>query len=256
MDTINVRTGPRIPQGGGIADQRRVRRVLIVDDQPVVRHGLRSIAETQPDLAVCGEAETAHGARAAIKELNPDVIIADISLKEGDGIDLVRNVRAHYPRLPILVLSGHDETIYAERMLSAGANGYIMMQATSDQFLVALRMVLDGDTYVSKAIGRNMIKNLEAGGLSASPNPIDRLSNRELQILRMIGRGKSTRESAQTLNLSVKTVESHRLRIKRKLNLRTGAQLVQFAVHSCTDRGAYLHRSDAYSLEGESRPAA
>ena len=122
--------------------KRRVRRVLIVDDHPIVRQGLRRIMENEEDLIVCGEAETARDARTAIKELNPDVMIADISLKQSDGIELVRDVRAHYPQLPILVLSMHDETIYAERMLSAGANGYIMKQAASDQFLVSLRRVL------------------------------------------------------------------------------------------------------------------
>jgi DNA-binding NarL/FixJ family response regulator len=143
----------------------------------------------------------------------------------------VRDTRAHHPALPLLVLSMHDEAIYAERMLSAGANGYIMKQAASDQFLIALRRVLDRGIYVSEAVGNSMIRKFAAGGSYISTNPIDRLSNRELQILHMIGRGLSTREAAGALNLSVKTVESHRQRIKRKLNLTTGAQLVQYAVN-------------------------
>jgi DNA-binding NarL/FixJ family response regulator len=163
-------------------------------------------------------------------------VIADISLKQGDGIELVRDVRAHHPQLPILVLSMHDETIYAERMLSAGANGYIMKQAASEQFLVSLRRVLDGGIYVSEAVGNNMIQKFAAGGSYISANPIDRLSNRELQILHMIGKGMSTRETAHSLNLSIKTVESHRQRIKRKLNLTTGTQLVQYAVNWFTGR--------------------
>ncbi len=218
--------------------KRRARRVLIVDDHPIVRQGLRRIMESEEDLVVCGEAETARDARVAIKELTPDVVIADISLKQGDGIELVRDVRAHYPQLPILVLSMHDETIYAERMLSAGANGYIMKQAVSEQFLVSLRRVLEGGIYVSEAVGNNMIQKFATGGQYASANPIDRLSNRELQILHMIGKGMSTRESANALNLSVKTVESHRQRIKRKLNLTTGTQLVQYAVNWFTGREA------------------
>ncbi len=221
---------------GTSGGKRRVRRVLIVDDHPIVRQGLRRIMENEEDLIVCGEAETARDARTAIKELNPDVMIADISLKQSDGIELVRDVRAHYPQLPILVLSMHDETIYAERMLSAGANGYIMKQAASDQFLVSLRRVLDGGIYVSEAVGNNMIQKFAAGGSYISSNPIDRLSNRELQILHMIGKGMSTRETAQALNLSIKTVESHRQRIKRKLNLNTGTQLVQYAVNWFTGR--------------------
>ena len=153
-----------LPQSGATAGKRRVRRVLIVDDHPIVRQGLRRVMENEDDLTVCGEAETARDARTAIKELNPDVVIADISLKQGDGIELVRDVRAHYPHLPILVLSMHDETIYAERMLSAGANGYIMKQAASDQFLISLRRVLDGNIYVSEAVGHNMIQKFAAGG--------------------------------------------------------------------------------------------
>ncbi len=219
------------PNGASAAGKRRVRRVLIVDDHPIVRQGLRRIMDNEEDLSVCGEAETVRDARVAIKELSPDVMIADISLKQGDGIELVRDVRAHHPHLPILVLSMHDETIYAERMLAAGANGYIMKQAASDQFLIALRRVLDGGIYVSEAVGNNMIQKFAAGGSYISANPIDRLSNRELQILHMIGKGMSTRETAQSLNLSIKTVESHRQRIKRKLNLATGTQLVQYAVN-------------------------
>jgi DNA-binding NarL/FixJ family response regulator len=163
--------------------------------------------------------------------LSPDAVIVDISLKQGDGIELVRDVRAHYATLPMLVLSMHDEAIYAERMLSAGANGYIMKQAASEQFLASLRRVLDGGIYVSEAVGSNMIQKFASGGAYISANPIDRLSNRELQILHMIGKGMSTRETANSLNLSIKTVESHRQRIKRKLNLNTGAQLVQYAVN-------------------------
>src|SRR5580658_8515867 len=143
--------------GGAHGGKRPVRRVLIVDDHPIVRQGLRRIMENEDDLVVCGEAESVREARTAIKELSPDIMIVDISLKQGDGIELVRDVRAHHPQLPILVLSMHDETIYAERMLSAGANGYIMKQAASEQFLVSLRRVLDGGIYVSEAVGNNMI---------------------------------------------------------------------------------------------------
>ena len=211
--------------------KRNARRILIVDDHPIVRQGLRRLMENEDDLTVCGEAETARDARIAIKDLNPDAVIVDISLKQGDGIELVRDVRAHHATLPLLVLSMHDEAIYAERMLSAGASGYIMKQAASEQFLISLRRVMDGGIYVSEAVGSNMIQKFASGGSYVSANPIDRLSNRELQILHMIGKGMSTRETAKSLNLSIKTIESHRQRIKRKLNLHTGAQLVQYAVN-------------------------
>ncbi len=223
--------GTSSPQSGMNGSKRAVRRVLIVDDHPIVRQGLRQIMEHEEDLMVCGEAETVQDATAAVRDLRPDVVVADLSLKQGDGIELVRDVRAHFPQLRILVLSMHDEVIYAERILAAGANGYIMKQAASDQFLVSLRRVLEGGIYVSEAVGDSMIKKIAAGGGYTTGNPVDRLSTRELQILHMIGRGMSTRETAQSLNLSIKTVESHRQRVKRKLNLSTGAQLVQYAVN-------------------------
>lgn len=231
MNMTNNVARPSVPPTSGVLPKRNARRILIVDDHPIVRQGLRRLMENEEDLSVCGEVETARDARAAIKDLNPDAVIVDISLKQGDGIELVRDVRAHYATLPMLVLSMHDEAIYAERMLSAGANGYIMKQAASEQFLVSLRRVLDGGIYVSEAVGSNMIQKFASGGSYTSANPIDRLSNRELQILHMIGKGMSTRETANSLNLSIKTVESHRQRIKRKLNLNTGAQLVQYAVN-------------------------
>ena len=221
----------------GVAARAR-RRILIVDDHPIVRQGLRRLIDQEKDLAVCGEAEGAHEAKAAIRELKPDVVIVDISLKQGDGIELVKDARADDPALPILVLSMHDEAIYAERMLSAGANGYIMKQAASDQLLVALRRVLGGRVYVSESLGNSILERFAAGGARISANPIERLSSRELQILQMIGRGLSSRHAAEVLSLSVKTVESHRQRIKRKLNLGTSSQLLQYAVNWFSGREA------------------
>src|ERR1700709_984517 len=148
MAASNTWIRTSVAQSGMTGGKRRVRRVLIVDDHPIVRQGLRRVMENEDDLTVCGEAETARDARTAIKELNPDVVIAAIRLNQGGGIELVRDVRAHHPQLPILVLSMHDETIYAERMLSAGANGYIMKQAASEQFLVSLRRVLHRNIHV------------------------------------------------------------------------------------------------------------
>lgn len=223
-----------------IAASNRARRVLIIDNHPIVRAGLRRVIENQQDLMVCAEADTARDARIAIREFNPDVIVADIGLNQGDGIELVRDVRAHHDHLPILVLSSHDEAIYAERMLSVGANGYIMKDATSEQILHSLRRVLAGAIYVSEDVGFNMIRKSALRGTVGPADPIDRLTDRELQILHLVGKGMSTRETARLLNLSVKTVESHRHRIKYKLNLTTGAQLVQFAINwfTCQESGA------------------
>jgi DNA-binding NarL/FixJ family response regulator len=206
------------------------RRVLIVDDHPIVRHGVRRMIESESDLTVCGEAASEPEARMLIRELKPDVAIVDLSLERGDGLDLVRDVHAQHPELPILVLSMHDESIYAERLLAAGAMGYIMKQAASEQLIVALRRVLGGRVYLSEALSRT----LGARGAEASAgevaDPVRRLSNRELQVLNLIGRGMSSRIVASELGLSVKTIESHRQSLKHKLNLETNAQLLQYAM--------------------------
>jgi DNA-binding NarL/FixJ family response regulator len=217
---------------------RARRQILVVDDHPIVRQGLRRLIDQESDLAVCGEAEGLLEAEAALRTLKPDLVIIDISLRHGDGIDLVREARAKYPKLPILVLSMHDEVIYAERVVAAGANGYIMKQAESVELLLALRRVLEGGIYLSEAIGSAMIRKLATGGRRLASNPIERLSTRELQILQMIGSGMSTRQTAEALSLSMKTVESHRERIKRKLHLSGASQLVQYAVN-------WSERSDA-----------
>jgi len=218
-------------QPGFAPAKNRAHRVLIVDDHPIVRQGLRRIMENQPDLTVCAEAGSAREAKSAIRESMPDVVVADISLKHGDGIELIRDLRAHYSRLPILVLSAYDETFYAERLLSVGANGYIMKESPGALVLTALRRVLQGAIYVSDNVGTAMIGKLAAGSTNQATNPIDRLSNRELQVLHLIGRGLSTRETATALNLSVKTIESHRQRIKRRLGLNSGTQLVLYAIN-------------------------
>jgi DNA-binding NarL/FixJ family response regulator len=214
---------------GMSAPNQASKRVLLVDDHPILRFGLRHIIESQKDLTVCGEVDSEREARVAIKEFSPDAVVADISLGQGEGIEFMREIRAHNPKLPVLVFSGHDETIYAERTLAAGANGYIMKKANPAAFLGALRRVLSGGIFVSEVIGISMSQKVAADGVDSAANPIDRLSNREVQILHMIGQGMSTRETALSLNLSVKTVESHRQRIKRKLHLNNATQLVQCA---------------------------
>ena len=223
------------------------RKVLIVDDHPIVRQGLRRMIEPEPDLVVCGEVQTEREARAAIRALAPDVVIVDISLAQGDGLELVRDVHAQRPDLPMLVLSMHDELIYAERLLAAGASGYIMKQAASDQLLIALRKVLDGEVYLSESLAGNLGR-VEGAGTGLGADPIDRLSNRELQVLSLIGRGMSSREAAEALGLSVKTVETHRQSLKRKLNLATNAQLLQYAINWYASRS----KPPASDAEGDS----
>jgi len=219
------------PRVTSMVSARVQRRVLIVDDHPIVRQGLRRMIEVEADLVVCGEVQTEKEARAAIRALVPDVVIVDISLAQGDGLELVRDVHAQQPELPMLVLSMHDELIFGKRLLAAGASGYIMKQAASEQLLVALRRVLSGGVYVSDSLAGSLNKGRVDGGDGIGSDPIDRLSNRELQVLSLIGRGLSSREAADGLGLSIKTVETHRQSLKRKLNLATNAQLLQYAIN-------------------------
>src|SRR5690349_18032210 len=218
-------------RGANVSGVPSQRRVLIVDDHPIVRQGLRRMIETEPDMVVCGEVQTEREARAAIRALSPDVVIVDISLAQGDGLELVRDVHAQQPQLPMLVLSMHDEAIYGQRLLAAGASGYIMKHAASEQLLVALRRVLSGDIYISESLASILDQAGLAKQDSVADDPIERLSNRELQVLSLIGRGLSSREAADGLGLSVKTVETHRQSLKRKLNLATNAQLLQYAIN-------------------------
>ncbi len=206
------------------------RSVLIVDDHPIVRQGLSQLINAEHDLMVCGDAATVDEAMQSLDSADPDVVIIDLSLADSDGLELIKEIRNKTRQLPVLVLSMHDENMYAERLLSAGANGYIMKQAAADQLLTALRRVLAGGVYVSEDLGVSMVERLAGSEGKQDSNPFERLSNRELQVMNLIGRGQTTREVAENLNLSVKTVESHRQRIKKKLNLQTSAQLVHFAV--------------------------
>lgn len=206
--------------------QQQVHRVLVVDDHPVVRHGITLVINAETDLTVCGEAENEQTARRLLRELQPDAMVVDLSLGAGgDGFNIVRDVHAHFPEVCILVLSMHDETVYADRLFAAGASGYIMKQAAADQLVTALRSVLRGDRFISENLKRHLAERGAEGGDQA-----ERLSPRELQVISLIGTGLGTREIAERLSLSVKTVETHRLAIKRKLTLDTNAQLVQYAI--------------------------
>jgi DNA-binding NarL/FixJ family response regulator len=208
----------------------RKHKVLLVDDHPVVRQGLALLVGREPDLLVCGEADGAHSAFQAIETLQPDIVVLDISLAGPDGLDVLKEIRARSGSLPVLILSMHDESIYAERALRAGANGYIMKQEATEKVLIAIRKILRGDVYLSERLTSAMLNQFVHGSDTIKSSPIVNLTDRELEIFRLIGEGHSTRQIADELHLSVKTIESHQAHIKEKLALRNARELVQHAI--------------------------
>jgi DNA-binding NarL/FixJ family response regulator len=210
--------------------QTAKKTVLVVDDHPLMRQGLALLINQQQDMQVCGEAEEAQAAMHAIAHLHPDIMILDISLTGPDGLELLKNIRATNPDLPVLILSMHDEAIYAERALRARANGYIMKQEATEKVLIAVRRILNGDVYLSERMSNKMLQQYVGGAPSMIQSRIASLSDRELEVFRMIGEGRATREIADELHLSVKTVETYQAHIKEKLGLRSGRELIQHAI--------------------------
>lgn len=206
------------------------KRIYVVDDHPIVRQGLALLINQEKDLMVCGEAEETHVALQALAALKPDLLIVDISLNGPDGLDLLKAIRARDSGMPVLMLSMHDEAIYAERALRAGANGYIMKQEATEMVLVAVRRILNHEIYVSENVANKMLRQYITGVPSAQESPIAGLSDRELEVFRLIGEGHGTRQIAEELHLSVKTVESYQAHIKEKLSLRNARELVQLAI--------------------------
>ncbi len=211
--------------------------VLLVDDHPILRQGLANVLNAQPHLCVCGEAQSRADAIAAAERLRPDLALVDLSLRTGDGLELIKDLRVRLPGLLTLVLSMHDETIYAERALRAGARGYVMKQEKFDRLLAAIGRVLAGSIYVSDQVAAPAVQRLAVGSASGQENTeetvhsyVGRLTDRELQVFRLIGRGLGTRLIAENLHLSRKTIDSHREHIKAKLGLRDGSELIQRAI--------------------------
>ncbi len=206
------------------------KRIVVVDDHPIFREGLLQSINRQPDLMVCGEAENAPQALSLISELKPDLVLVDISLPGKSGFELVRDIRAMYPEVALLVLSMHDESLYAERVLRAGARGYVMKHERPEQLLEAIRHVLIGRTYVSEKMAARILDVFSGRRPTGSGTPLARVSDREFEILQLIGRGKNSREIAKELHLSVKTVDTHRSHLKEKLKLKNALQLTHYAV--------------------------
>ncbi len=204
-------------------------RILLVDDHAVVRYGIAQLINREADLMVCGEEEDASNALSAIERLKPGLVIADISLKDSSGLELMRNIKAQYSRLPVLVVSAHDESVYAEIAFRAGALGYLMKQEALEKIIVAIRRVLSGNIYVSEALAAKMLQQQICGKTTIHDSPVKSLSDRELEVFQMIGQWKKTSEIAQELHLSIKTIEYYREQIKHKLNLKNSAELTQHA---------------------------
>ena len=211
------------------ADLSRKSRVFLVDDHPLVREGLTNLINQQDDLAVCGEAEDSPGALTGIAERQPDVALIDISLKNESGLELVKNLEARFPLVALIVLSMHDEALYAERALRAGAKGYVMKRETTKNVLAAIRRVLSGDVYVSERVVTAMAKRM-GSSRKAAAEPVERLSNRELEIFRLLGQGRTTTQIAEDLNLSLKTVQAYCARAKEKFGVHSLGELLRAAI--------------------------
>jgi DNA-binding NarL/FixJ family response regulator len=206
------------------------RKVLLVDDHPLMRRGLAQLIALEKDLTVCGEAEDVSAALKLAEQNQPDVAVVDISLGESSGIDLIKDFKIRLPHMPVLVLSMHDESFYAERVLRAGARGYVTKGESSSKVLEGIRQLLEGRIFLSEAMSSKMLSKI-VGDRSGTVQPgVDKLSDREFQVLEMIGHGQQSREIAEQLHLSVKTIDAHRENIKRKLGLADAAELLKYAI--------------------------
>jgi len=206
-------------------------RIFIVDDHPIVRKGLIQLINQEPDLIVCGEAENAEAALEILKKVKPDLAIVDISLPGMDGIELTRLIKDRFENIPVLVISMHDESLFAERALDVGAKGYIMKQEAIEKTMEAIRRVLRRELYVSEKVSADIVRRFVNGRPKSTFSPEGLLSDREMEVFRLIGQGLENHLIADRLHLSLKTVESYRVNIKNKLNLKNPAELLKHAVH-------------------------
>ena len=216
--TTNAATRPHKP------------RILIVDDHAIVREGFAEVINAHADMEVCGEAGSAPEAIAAAERLKPDMVIVDLSLQGGSGLDLIKSLKVMQPMLPILVLSMHDENLYAERALRAGAMGYVMKRQDSATLMQAIHDVLHGHVFLSKPMRERMLQKAVGGGPAMKESSTAQLTDREIEVLQLIGEGRTTRQIAQKLHLSISTVETHRAHLKDKLNISNGSELIRTAV--------------------------
>ena len=214
-----------------VVTAKQKNRIFIVDDHPIVRKGLTQLINQEPELVVCGEAENAETALELLKKVKPDLAIVDISLRGIDGIELTKLIRARFENILVLVVSMHDESLFAERALRAGARGYIMKQEAIEKMMEAIHKVLRGELYVSDRVSANIVKRFVDGKAEGVSSPEELLSDREMEVFQLIGQGFGTRQIADQLHVSVKTVETYRANIKVKLNLKNATELMKHAVH-------------------------
>ncbi|MEX2671835.1 MAG: response regulator transcription factor [Phycisphaeraceae bacterium] len=207
-----------------------VRRVVLVDDHPIVRHGFADLINEEPDLDVIAEVATGEEAMRVIAEHRPELAVIDISLEGMDGLELIKHLKAQYPKLMVLVVSIYDESLYAERALRAGAMGYLNKQTAIDQIVPAIRRVLSGKVYLSPRVADRLLQQVVEGVDELEQSPVQRLSDRELEVYRLIGQGLTTRQIATQLHLSMKTIETYREHIKTKMNFKNSNEMVRHAV--------------------------
>ena len=213
-----------------LATAKPKRKVFLVDDHPLVREWLTNLINQQPDLAVCGETESAPRALQAIAGAQPDVAIVDISLKDSSGIELIKSLKLSHPDVAVLVLSMHDESLYAERALRAGAKGYIMKRETTRKVIEGIRQILDGKVFVSDSVKEALALRLVENKTQTPLSPVEQLSDRELEVFEMLGQGLGTRQIADALRVSIKTVQAYCARAKEKLNVRSATELLREAI--------------------------
>ena len=205
-------------------------RVLVVDDHPIVREGLARIIRNEPRLSVCGEAETARETLQAAEALKPDMVVLDLMLKDSNGLEVIKDLQVRHPKLPVLVLSMHEEAVYAERALKAGARGYLMKDQARAKIAEAIRRVIDGEVYLSPVMSQAVLTSVATGRPASTRSPVDCLTDRELEVFRMIGQGMGTKDIARRLFRSVRTIDAHRENIKRKMGLLCATDLTQRAI--------------------------
>jgi DNA-binding NarL/FixJ family response regulator len=207
-----------------------MKRILLVDDHPISRDGIAGLIARQDDLKVCGEAGSTSEALELISTMEPDLVLTDINLPDRSGLELIKDARAMQPHLPMLVLSMHDETLYAERVLRAGGRGYLMKETKPANVVKAIRCVLEGGIYLSDSMSSRLLEMVSGHGNKVTLSPLERLSDREIEVFQLIGGGKASREIAEQLSISGRTVDAHRTHIKEKLNLKSGSELTRYAV--------------------------